>query len=129
MLQEKDRTWQNSLILRHALVKMAEAQFGQNQKDAAKKSLRQAVEISKKDCSPDLLAALDKMPHKHPHLVDIQNAITAIDTAKHFPPSIAAVPGGAPQILPTALVTNAASKNDKPAAKTGIQKLLQLYKN
>ena len=129
MLQEKDRTWQNSLILRHALVQMAEAQFGQNQKDAAKKSLRQAVEISKKDCSPDLLAALDKMPHKHPHLVDIQNAITAIDTAKHFPPSIAAVPGGAPQILPTALVTNAASKNDKPAAKTGIQKLLQLYKN
>lgn len=129
MLQQNDRNWQNSLILRQALVHMAEAQFGDNEKAAAKESLRQAVEISNKDCSPDLLAALDKMPHNHPHLVDIQNAITAIDTATQFPPSIAAVPNrGVTQILPTALIANAARNNDAAAAKAGLEKLLQQYR-
>ena len=129
MLQQNDRSWQNSLILRQALVQMAEAQFGENEKTAAKESLRQAVEISNKDCSPDLLAALDKMPHNHPHLVDIQNAITVIDTAKQFPQSIAAVPNrGVTQILPTALIAEAARKNDAAVAKAGLEKLLGQYR-
>ena len=118
------------LLLRRALVGMAQVQFMQGDKSGAKASLLNAIEIGKHDFSSDVLAAIDKLPHQHPRVRDISNAITTIDAAKQFPSSIA-LPAThvGPALLPTENVLKAIRAGNEPAARKGANELLDRYRN
>jgi tetratricopeptide (TPR) repeat protein len=126
--QHSKQSWPVSVQLRQLLVGKAQVQFAEGDKKAAKNTLVQAIELSKRDCSPKILAAIDMMPHKHPHLRDIQNAIGTIDTAKQFPSSIAsATMWVSPAPLPTEAALKAIKAGNETAAGKAANELLDRY--
>lgn len=126
--QYQQLTSDTFIQMRIALVRLAEAQFCNGDKTAAVASLKRAVEISKKDMTADLLRAIDQLPLRLPHHVDLEQAIVNLNSCEHFPESISIGPQQRlPQFLPTASIAEAINRGDKAAARAGIESLLNLY--
>lgn len=128
-LEQYQQFTSDTLIqMRIALVRLAEAQYGSGDKLAAAASLRRAVEISKKQMTPDLVRAIDQLPLRLPHLIDLEQAIANLNISEHFPESISIGPQQRlPQFLPTASIADAIDRGDKAVAKAGIETLLDQY--